>query len=119
MPTKNWKLNTYGQRWLIGDTLNAGIGQGYLLVTPLQLAVMTARIATGKSVKPRLINAINGVQNLTQKPEKLDISSEILNEIQKGMFSVVNDFDGTAFKSRTNEQAFSLAGKLEPHKFGE
>ena len=46
-PDKDWKLKKYGTDWLVGDTFNAGIGQGFVLGTPLQLAIMTARIASG------------------------------------------------------------------------
>ena len=54
-PTKNWKLKTQGESWVLGDTLNVCIGQGYVLASPLQLAVMAARIASGKVVEPRII----------------------------------------------------------------
>ena len=47
MPNKAWKLERYKQEWRIGDTINASIGQGYVLASPLQLAVMTARMASG------------------------------------------------------------------------
>ncbi|MEM8840759.1 MAG: penicillin-binding protein 2, partial [Pseudomonadota bacterium] len=60
MPTKDWKRRTKEVAWQLGDTLNAGIGQGFVLATPLQLAVMTARIATGRAIEPRLIRAVDG-----------------------------------------------------------
>ena len=54
IPTKAWKEEEIGQFWTLGETVNASIGQGYVLATPLQLAVMTARIANGK--KPSDLN---------------------------------------------------------------
>jgi len=59
-PSKSYKEGRFGQPWLVGDTLNSGIGQGFTLASPLQLAVMTARIASGKSVEPRLVRARDG-----------------------------------------------------------
>ena len=59
-PDKDWKRSKYGKEWLVGDTLNSGIGQGYVLASPLQLAVMTARVASGRAVMPRLVRAIDG-----------------------------------------------------------
>ena len=47
MPSREWKLNNREQDWLVGDTVNASIGQGYVLSSPLQLAVMAARLASG------------------------------------------------------------------------
>ena len=60
MPDRAWKLKKYKQDWRIGDTINAAIGQGYVLTTPLQLCVMAARVATGKAVAPRMIKSIGG-----------------------------------------------------------
>lgn len=58
MPDKAWKAERHKAEWRIGDTINASIGQGYVLTSPLQLAVMTARIASGNAVSPRLVRAI-------------------------------------------------------------
>ena len=55
IPTPEWKLASIGARWQGGETLITGIGQGFVLTTPLQLAVMTARIASGRAVVPRLV----------------------------------------------------------------
>lgn len=59
-PDRDWKRARYGEDWRIGDTVNASIGQGYVLATPLQLAVMAARLATGRAVSPRLVKTIAG-----------------------------------------------------------
>ncbi|NCV49253.1 MAG: penicillin-binding protein 2, partial [Rhodobacterales bacterium] len=60
VPNREWKLKNREQDWLVGDTVNASIGQGYVLSSPLQLAVMTARLASGKIIKPILTKSING-----------------------------------------------------------
>ena len=111
IPTKAWKKSTYNERWLLGDTLNAGIGQGYILATPMQIAVMTARMTTGKAVVPRLINAKDGNVIPVEAPESLQISNSILSKIRRNLISVVNDKDGTAYKSRISDSKFMLAGK--------
>lgn len=51
-PTKDWKIINRGAEWVVGDSVNASIGQGFVLASPLQLAVMTARLATGRSISP-------------------------------------------------------------------
>jgi len=68
-PTKSYKEGRFGQPWLVGDTLNSGIGQGFTLASPLQLAVMTARIASGKAVEPRLVRARNGKPLSVPEPQ--------------------------------------------------
>ena len=67
MPYREWKSQARGQEWRIGDTLNASIGQGYVLTSPLQLAVMTARLATNRRVIPRLIKSYSGLTMPTEK----------------------------------------------------
>ena len=111
IPTISWKKNFLEKNWRTGDTLNAGIGQGYVLTTPLQLAIMTARIATSRKITPQLINAVNGIQNKAEIIEKLNISENSLKLIKKGMFSVVNEKGGTAFKSRIINKKYLMAGK--------
>ncbi|HSF92659.1 MAG TPA: penicillin-binding protein 2, partial [Paracoccaceae bacterium] len=96
IPTKAWKEERYSQSWLIGDTLNSGIGQGFVLATPMQLAVMTARIATGKAVNPRLVHAIDGVPQPREGFADLGINEEHLRAVRNGMFAVLNETRGTA-----------------------
>src|SRR6202030_4640648 len=55
IPSREWKLATTGQPWQQGETLIAGIGQGSVLATPLQIATMVARLVTGRAVVPRLL----------------------------------------------------------------
>ena len=111
IPDKAWKKSNYDKNWLLGDTLNVGIGQGYILTTPLQIAVMTARIALGSKVYPRLINAFDGQIAPMSSAQPLNIPTSILTDIRNGMISAVNDTGGTAFKSRIFDPKFFMAGK--------
>lgn len=111
IPDKEWKKSVYNERWLLGDTLNAGIGQGYILTTPMQVAVMTARIASGKKIVPRLINAKGGKIIPIPKPSDLAFRKSTFLGIRDGMNGAVNDIDGTAYKSRIIDPKFQLAGK--------
>ena len=94
---KKWKKERFGTSWLVGDTLNVGIGQGFSLATPLQLAVMTARLASGKNISPNLIRTPDKDQD---KQKAISIRKSTLDAIRKGMLDVLNDKDGTAFKCR-------------------
>ena len=104
VPTKKWKKTTLGESWYAGETLISGIGQGFVLTNPFQLAVMTSIIASnGKIVEPSIVkrNDINFKMN-----------EKYLNEIKiikKAMFKVVNENKGTAFNSRIDDIKF--AGK--------
>ena len=108
VPTKKWKKERFGTSWLVGDTLNVGIGQGFSLATPLQLAVMTARLASGKKLTPNLIRTPNRDPD---KPKDLPLRKSTLASIRKGMFDVLNDKEGTAYKSRSTNENFLIAGK--------
>lgn len=110
-PNKQWKYDRYNDEWRIGDTLNAAIGQGFVLASPMQLAVMTSRIATGRAVQPRLIQRINGVAEPLERPPSMQIKPEHLDVIRLGMYKVANENRGTAYSSRINEESFAMAGK--------
>ncbi len=110
-PTREWKLENKGVEWLRGDTVNVAIGQGYVLASPLQLAIMTARLATGKKVKPRLIKSIDGVEQPIEAQEDLGINENLLRLVRKAMYAVSNSNRGTAYRSRIVEDAFKMAGK--------
>jgi len=111
IPTKDWKRSVVGEDWRIGDTLNSGIGQGFVLTSPVQLAVMTARLASGRLVIPRLVKAINGVDVALPEAKRLDIAPEVLNAVRDGMFAVNNERGGTAYSVRINDKAMRMAGK--------
>ena len=111
IPSKIWKKNNKNQSWFTGDTLNSGIGQGYILSTPIQIAIMTARIATGLEIKPSLIKAIDGKPVKYDKHKLLDIKKSTLDIIRQAMFGVVNNKTGTAFNSRLINETKIFAGK--------
>ncbi len=111
IPSKDWKQQKYNEAWQVGDSLNSGIGQGFVLTTPLQLAVMTARIATGIGVHPRLIRARGSVPVPIAEPSDLGLRPEQLALVRNGMFDVVNGRRGTARRSRIADEARAMAGK--------
>ncbi|MEO1795489.1 MAG: penicillin-binding protein 2 [Pseudomonadota bacterium] len=110
-PDKTWKRRVRDAEWRIGDTVNASIGQGYVLASPLQLAVMTARIATGRSVTPRLVASRDGVAEPSGAGEPLDINPAALDRIRRAMYAVANDRKGTAYGSRIIAEDMRMAGK--------
>jgi len=103
IPDSAWKMKKYDQQWSASDSLNAVIGQGYVSVNPLQLAVMTARIASGRRLYPRLINR-------EFRNEPLPFSAEALAVARQGMDLVVNGA-GTAVRSRLPLDGITMAGK--------
>ena len=111
VPNKAYKQRVFDQGWLQGDTLNAGIGQGFVLTSPLQLAVMTSRIASGKAISPRIVKSISGVPQRVEAPDVLDIQTVDIEKVRKGMFAVVNEKKGTAYASRIADKDMVLAGK--------
>ncbi|MBC6438225.1 MAG: penicillin-binding protein 2 [Rhodobacteraceae bacterium] len=110
-PTMQWKRANRGESWVVGDTLNAAIGQGFVLSSPLQLAVMTARLATGRNIIPRLVQSIDGQRELPQGGEDLGLDPDHLHLIRRGMYEVSNASHGTAFSSRTVAKGYTIAGK--------
>ncbi|MBK8906428.1 MAG: penicillin-binding protein 2 [Rhodospirillales bacterium] len=116
LPTRDWKVATLGQPWHQGETLIAGIGQGFVLSTPLQLAVMTARIANGREqvmphvVRPGAAGAAAQPPN-AGAPEPLGISPAHLQVVRDGMIGVVNGSRGTARRAAITENGMEMAGK--------
>ncbi len=112
IPSIAWKKATYGKGWDMGETLVASIGQGYVLATPLQLAVMTSRLANGGyAVKPHLTRQIKSVSGEQTSWPSLGVKKENLDLVLRGMYEVSNAPNGTAYKSRIVEAGFELAGK--------
>jgi penicillin-binding protein 2 len=115
IPTAAWMKKKIGVSWQMGETLVAGIGQGFVLTTPLQLAVMASRLATGRSVRPRLLHATvtNGEVALSQadKGEPIKIDPEALGIVVAGMNAVTNSERGTAYRARIKEAGMEMAGK--------
>lgn len=105
VPDPAWKLKKFKQEWQRYDTVNATIGQGYMLANPLQLAVMASRISTGKNLIPNLI------LNQKRKPiETLNFDPEHIAYVQEAMSQVVNG-GGTAGRARLPFDDIKLAGK--------
>ncbi|SES00849.1 peptidoglycan glycosyltransferase [Tranquillimonas rosea] len=111
MPDKNWKMESYGQSWRVGDSLNAAIGQGYVLATPLQLAVMCARLSTGTAIEPRLIKSVDGVETEIRGGEPLGFDQANLDLVRGGMYAVSNTLRGTGYRSRIDVDGKLMAGK--------
>ena len=111
MPDKQWKRENRGAEWVVGDSVNAAIGQGFVLASPLQLAVMTARIASGLEVAPRLIKTVDGIEQPIPGGGSLGLNENHLRQVRKAMFAVSNNRRGTAYGSRIIEDAFRMAGK--------
>ena len=113
IPTPAWRRQ-HGHHWNGGDTIVSGIGQGYIQVTPLQLATYASRMATGRAVQPHLARRLGAVvlpgQVASDWPS-LGIADAQLAAIRAGMFSVVNDVGGTAPKARLPLANVQMAGK--------
>ncbi|MFQ5439468.1 MAG: penicillin-binding transpeptidase domain-containing protein, partial [Paracoccaceae bacterium] len=97
--------------WRIGDTLNSAIGQGFVLTSPLQLATMAARLASGRSILPKLIRSVDGVRTTAPMSEPLGISAPSLAAVRDGMFAVSNERGDTAYSTRIAEKSMRMAGK--------
>lgn len=98
VPDPEWKQRVMSEPWYEGETLNFGIGQGQLGVTPLQLALMTARIANeGRSFKPKLV----GLGPKSDGDGVLDapLDAEIMQRMKAGMYGVTSEGGGTAYRS--------------------
>ncbi|AIL65977.1 Peptidoglycan synthase FtsI precursor [Rickettsiales bacterium Ac37b] len=111
IPNRKWKKKKYKKDWQLGDTLNSAVGQGFVSTTILQLAVMVARIASGKEVRPYLINNINNQEVIPNSFGNLDIDPKNLTIVRKGMEAVVNFPIGVAYSHRILNENQRMAGK--------
>ncbi len=103
-PNKDWKEKKYNQPWYIGDTINASIGQGYMTVTPMQIARYTAFLATGKLPRPHF-SKLN-----YKEPKEIEYNKNYMKIIRQGMYEVTNKPKGTAYY-HVRESKITLAGK--------
>jgi penicillin-binding protein 2 len=119
-PTRTWKQEKVGKAWQHGDTFNLGIGQGYMTATPLQLAIMTARLANGGyEVQPNLLLAkatpreelVPPAPRTKPTAPSLRLNPQHLAVIRQGMSDVVNTGHGTANALRSKQPEFAFAGK--------
>ena len=116
IPDRDWKRAIHGDGWHMGETLIAGIGQGYVLATPLQLAVMTARIANGGfAIKPKLTRALDnhssGNDQPIDAPQNIGLNPNHLKIVRDAMAAVTNLPSGTAYRSRIVDPGMEMAGK--------
>jgi penicillin-binding protein 2 len=116
IPTQDWKLKRFGKKWFQGETLSVGIGQGYVLTTPVQLASMIATVANeGTVYQPHLVKRIVNSEgrSLKEFPPKIlrttGIKPENYRLVKEGLFAVVNEAHGTGGMARLAE--VQVAGK--------
>ncbi len=113
VPTRAWRAGQ-GKAWNVGDTIVCGIGQGYLQLSPLALATMTSRLATGRAVEPQLTRAIAGEPMPGSRPEdwpSLGLPERMLAAVREGMWSVINEQGGTATIAKLELPGVQFAGK--------
>ncbi|WP_421707568.1 penicillin-binding protein 2 [Algihabitans sp.] len=116
IPTRDWKLANIGEPWQGGETLVTSIGQGFVLTTPLQLAVMTARLVNGgRAVTPRMTRGFKlsgvGDEPLPAPAPDMGVGSPELEIIRVAMDAVVNGRRGTARGSMITEEGWEMGGK--------
>ena len=115
-PSQEWKWARFKQRWYVGDTVSIGIGQGYMLATPLQLATMTATLANGGTpVYPRLLKAVQDARTSEMRHvehrlgQPVSVKPEHLALIKAAMVGVTQP-GGTAVKAGL-DAGYTIAGK--------
>ena len=116
VPNRAWKRATYGVSWTPGEDCNVGLGQGYLQVTPLQLAVMAARLANGGiAVKPHLTRDVIDGHSVSPRAvpsfAPMGLSAGALQAVMDGLNAVTNQPGGTAYPSRIVDPLLAMGGK--------
>ena len=114
VPTRKWKRDTLNAAWQGGETLVTGIGQGYVLATPLQLAAMTAQLVNGgRIVRPNLQRDLSVPTNALPDgmPPSLGFSPDSLKFMVRAMADVVNAPNGTAYRARIRRARWAMGGK--------
>lgn len=104
LPNPEWKKKRYNLDWYPGDTVNASIGQGFTLLTPLQIATMTARIASGNSITPTIVPG----EKIAQP---LDVDPKVFELIRGGMYNCLNSPNGILYSRRLSIGDFTICGK--------
>ena len=110
VPDSAWKMRKYDQEWTASDTLNAVIGQGYIIASPFQLGLMSARIASGLNIQPEILMKKRGA------PTPLSFPKEHLDVVREGMNLVVNGA-GTAVRSKLQLENIAM-GRKNRHRAG-
>ena len=118
IPTAEWKKRERGQSWQEGETLSVAIGQGFNLVTPVQLAFMTAMIANGGTLyKPGLVDIVTDPDGNVIESFEPEVVSRITGQgrnlrlVRQGMVATVEDRNGTGHRARLSELGITVAGK--------
>jgi len=112
IPNTQWKKDTLGKGWLLGETIITGIGQGYIQTTPIQLCLMTAQIANGgHKIYPQIVVNDDIKNQPNDKYKKLYKSYKNIKIIQDAMFGSTNEVMGTSYRSRINDPKYQFAGK--------
>jgi penicillin-binding protein 2 len=112
IPTSAWKMAKYGDRWQLGESIIASIGQGFVQTTPMQLAVMTSRLVNGgKFVKPHIASKVGDAIYTPPNAEDLGYKKKDIDVILKAMNGVVNKKNGTAYRSRIKKKGMKMGGK--------
>lgn len=101
IPDTTWKMKSYKQPWYMGETVIASIGQGYDLVTPLQVARYTGLLATSQLATPHMAKEVNG-HKIEPELKLIEFNPRYLNEIREGMYDVCNTPGGTAYLTMRN-----------------
>jgi penicillin-binding protein 2 len=101
-----WKEKTYKQKWMVADTILTTIGQGYVLMTPIQLVTMIAQVANGGY---RVVPHIHKARQV--KSKKISLNIEHVKLVLNGLYEVVNTSQGTAYTSRLSNSDFHMGGK--------
>ena len=111
LPSSEWKRRVIGSSWYGGETLIVGIGQGYMLATPMQLAVATTALATrGNAFKPSFVAAVDGTPVQPEPLLSVPAATEYWDEVSAGMVDTVSSVRGTAFGMQSG-LTYSVAGK--------
>jgi penicillin-binding protein 2 len=111
IPTRAWKMKRFGVAWQQGETLVNGIGQGYVIATPIQLCMLAARLASGRAVSPRLTHQVGARLQPHKLPAPLPFSDKAFAMVREGMGMAVNAPGGTAYGSRILQPGFEMGGK--------
>ena len=111
VPNEKWKLGYIGEFWFKGDSINLGIGQGYMLSTPIQISQSIAVIANrGEIIKPRLVEEIDESPTELESLGKINLKDETnWEKIEKSMIEVINSPNGTA--NNIKDSRYVIAGK--------
>lgn len=110
-PSREWKQNTQRLPWFPGDSLNVGIGQGFALATPLQMATLVATIANrGKHLQPQMVKSINGEILPPKIINQVEVEDRHWDHVFKAMKDVMHASNGTARRAGS-KSSYLMAGK--------